>query len=287
MKDEKLAGLRAEYESIPVPPELEARVRRTLNETEKAPEKKRRSGWNAWTKTITSLAAVFALIVVLANSSATLNTAMARVPVLGPITKVVTFRHFRDQTGGHSADIQTPKIEGAPKSVNDDINAYAQTIIRQYRRDLAESSGQGYRDVRLDYTVVTDNARIFSLRFNTTITSADTGEQVRIYNLDKGTGRILKLGDMFAPGTNWQPKLTREVRRQMRKQKKESDRVSYFIDDPDFPDVFTDRTIGDSTQFYVNPHGNLVLVFDRGEVAPMYMGVCEFVIPKSVVSIRY
>ena len=38
----------------------------------------------------------------------------------------------------------------------------------------------------------------------------------------------------------------------------------------------------DDQSFYVNADGELVIAFDEGDVAPMYMGSQEFVIPKSV-----
>lgn len=47
--------------------------------------------------------------------------------------------------------------------------------------------------------------------------------------------------------------------------------------------VFTFKSVTKDTQFYVNQDGNLVLVFNQGDVAPMYMGVCEFVIPNNIV----
>ena len=51
------------------------------------------------------------------------------------------------------------------------------------------------------------------------------------------------------------------------------------------------RTCGDlnftaldpDTSFYIDGEGRLVLVFDEGTVAPMYMGITEFTIPAQVV----
>ena len=39
------------------------------------------------------------------------------------------------------------------------------------------------------------------------------------------------------------------------------------------------KAITDETSFYLNDKGNVVIGFDEGEVAPMYMGTVEFEIP--------
>ena len=44
------------------------------------------------------------------------------------------------------------------------------------------------------------------------------------------------------------------------------------------------KTITDETSFYVNEKDNVVISFNEGEVAPMYMGVVEFEIPADVLS---
>ena len=47
------------------------------------------------------------------------------------------------------------------------------------------------------------------------------------------------------------------------------------------------KTIYEDTSFYVNERGNIVIAFNEGDVAPMYMGALEFEIPSEVLkSIR-
>ncbi len=43
------------------------------------------------------------------------------------------------------------------------------------------------------------------------------------------------------------------------------------------------KAITDETSFYLNEKGNVVIGFDEGEVAPMYMGSVEFEIPAEAV----
>ncbi|KIR03559.1 hypothetical protein P261_02374 [Lachnospiraceae bacterium TWA4] len=56
--------------------------------------------------------------------------------------------------------------------------------------------------------------------------------------------------------------------------------VSYWLDSEvkewDFKEIL------ESTQFYINEKDHLVISFDKGDVAPMYMGVVTFEIPNDV-----
>lgn len=67
----------------------------------------------------------------------------------------------------------------------------------------------------------------------------------------------------------------------MRDQKEANEEVSFFIDDQDMPEL-NFKTIDQDQQFYINSDGDLVICFDEGEVAPMYMGTLEFIIPQEL-----
>ena len=44
------------------------------------------------------------------------------------------------------------------------------------------------------------------------------------------------------------------------------------------------KAITDETSFYLNEKDNVVIGFNEGDVAPMYMGTVEFEIPAEVVA---
>ena len=52
----------------------------------------------------------------------------------------------------------------------------------------------------------------------------------------------------------------------------------YWVDNKDMPELNFEK-ITDETQFYLNNNGEVVICFNEGDVAPMYMGCREFVIP--------
>ena len=57
-------------------------------------------------------------------------------------------------------------------------------------------------------------------------------------------------------------------------------RIMYWLHDE--IEALNFRSITDETSFYVNGDGNVVIGFNEGDVAPMYMGAVEFVIPDEV-----
>ncbi len=140
----------------------------------------------------------------------------------------------------------------------------------------------GHYDLGLTYTVATDNETVFALRFDQTLVMASGNESVKIYAVDKATGELLTLSDLFRPDSDCLSVLTEEVQRQMAEQMASDDQIHYWLHDEDVGDLnFT--ALDPDTSFYIDGEGRLVLVFDEGTVAPMYMGITEFTIPAQVV----
>lgn len=289
----ELEELRRQYKSIPIPEGLEFRVKSSIvrgrnarsgQGGEKTAVKKRRY----LKRGLGACAAALLTIAALANSGPGVARAMERIPLLGPITRVFTFRTYQDQRGDRvSADIRVPEVENGGE-LNDAIQKYTDTIIAEYEQDAAEAAGteaeshSGRYRMDLDYTVVTDNDVLFSLRFNKTVIMASGAESVRIYNVDKATGKILALGDLFRKDGDYLGALTENIRRQMRARMEEDESVQYWLDGE--VEAWNFTALDPDVSFYINGAGKLVIVFDEGVVAPMYMGVTEFAIPAETVA---
>lgn len=131
------------------------------------------------------------------------------------------------------------------------------------------------------YQVVTDNEKYLSLRINTTVIMASGTEYVKIFTIDKATGQVVTLKDLFRNKADYVKALSDNIKEQMREQMAADDSNMYFLESgEDAADDF-DQITGDES-FYFNENGELVIVFDEYTVAPGYMGVVEFTIPKSV-----
>lgn len=65
-------------------------------------------------------------------------------------------------------------------------------------------------------------------------------------------------------------------------QKSADENKMYWLDDAEVEE-WNFKQITDDTAFYLNEKGDIVISFDEGDVAPMYMGVVTFEIPEDVV----
>ena len=48
---------------------------------------------------------------------------------------------------------------------------------------------------------------------------------------------------------------------------------------------YTDNDLINKASFYLNKDGNIVICYNQGDVAPMYMGALEFTIDNSTVKV--
>ena len=152
------------------------------------------------------------------------------------------------------------------KELNAEVSGYLNDIIKQYQSDVAAvaDGSQGHEAVTSDYRIVTDNDKLFSLRVDTEIAMGGSDSFTKIYNIDKETGKLITLKNLFADGSNYKT------------------RITYSLDDGEKEWDF--EKIADDANFYINDKGELTFVFDKYEVAPGYMGIVEFSVPTDALS---
>ncbi|MGI5824115.1 MAG: RsiV family protein [Bacillota bacterium] len=220
-------------------------------------------------------------VTVLANSSQTVALAMQEVPVLGAITKAVTFRTYEDVEKDFAAYVEVPRIDGlgsVTDELNAEIRAYTDSIIAMYEDDKSSSGGEGKYALDSGYETLTDNEDYYSIKVWTTISMADTNEFNKYYTVDKKAGKIIGLADLFADGYDYKEAVSEEILRQMRAAMAADADLTYFIDGG-FDDF---KTIAEDQNFYMDQDNNLVISFDKYTVAPGYMGVQQFTVGKIV-----
>lgn len=232
-------------------------------------------------RTIASLAACMGMIIVLSNVDPVISNAMAKLPLIGAISKVVTFRTFEDSNNGFEADISVPKVvteNGEELQANKDISAYADKLIAQYESEIAAADGEGHYSISSTYETVYDGDRYLCLKVNTTLVMASGTEYVKIFTIDKTTGKTVMLKDLA--DTDMLKKISKNIISQMTEQMAADENVTYYIgtETPEWDFSGLDG----SESFYFDSDGRLVICFDEYEVAPGYMGAVEFTIPKEI-----
>ncbi|MBQ9646934.1 MAG: DUF3298 domain-containing protein [Oscillospiraceae bacterium] len=282
----QLAAAKAAYESVSMPEFQVARLRETVSRAKR--DSKRRAGLRGQ---LVGLAAAIALFIALPNASPAVASAISGIPMLGSVARLVTFRSYAYEDERHSAKIETPQLivddaGGALASTADGINAEIARVTEEMTALFKASLEQeGYGDMLVSSEVVATTEEYFTLRLICYQANASGYEQDRYYTIDLRTGEWLRLADLFADGADYVSPISEEIKRQMREQMAADENAAYWLDSDEPSWDFT--AIDPDAEFYLDENGEVVVSFDKGEVAPYYMGVCTFTIPsEALASIR-
>lgn len=282
-----LEKLKTSYAGTPIPQELKLQVEKAIQKGRKENMKKQIMKYTKIGGA--SIAAAMLSITILANTNPTISYAMEGIPVIGGITKVVTFRTFSDKTKDFEANIDVPKIEAngndnikdAVSKVNKSVEEYTNELIAQYEADMKASNGEGNYAVDTSYKVINDTDNIFTLRIDTTVAMGGSNSFSKFYHINKKTGDVIELKDLFKENSDYVTLISNSIKEQMEEQMAKDESITYFYNLED-AEAWNFEAIKPDQNFYFNTDGELVLVFDKYEVAPGYMGEVEFTIPKDV-----
>ena len=117
-----LDSLKSSYQQTPVPEEARLRLLKGIQQAKEemggseqpsraagSPNRKKRIIFITKRAAATTAAAL-AVITVLANSGPTVAMAMGKIPVIGAIADVVTFRTYESKEGKFEANLEIPEI---------------------------------------------------------------------------------------------------------------------------------------------------------------------------------
>ena len=319
MSKKGIEDLKREYEEIRMSEVQVEAFRQTIERAKK--DNRKRSSLRIWKNAGVAVAAALMIFILLPNTSAGVAHAMAKIPLIGNVVKVVTFRDYEYNGGTQIADVNVPKLEteelaqgengimtadltdegsvawpgndgGLETSeqvlpslkettagINADIDALTDRIVAEFEESVRDENG--VKEVLVDYDVIVTPEQYFTLKLKHYEASADGAEMVYYYTVDLTTGERLLLGDLFTDGADYITPISEEIIRQMREQMAADDMVAYWIDEE--MDDWNFKEITPETQFYINENGHIVISFNEGDVAPMYMGVVTFEIPEEAV----
>ncbi len=255
---------------------------------ENAKKETRKSSSGNIVKFAVPFAAAIALFIAIPNVSMQAAETLSAIPVIGKLVDVVTFRDYKVETETKLADVEVPQIVGnaseeTTSEINAEIDALAQKHIEQFKANM---EAEGYQELMIDYETIRSNEHYFTIKLTCFEAAASGVEWNYYYTIDLTTGERLALKELFAEGADYITPISENIKVQMAEQMAADENVIYWLDDPDMPE-WNFTAITEETQFFLNDAGNIVISFNEGDVAPMYMGVCTFEIPAEVVdSIR-
>ena len=285
MMNEKWSGARARYEAAPVPEELNFAVAAPVRAGGR--ERKRR---RVVRRSLATLASCCACFVLLVNVSPVFARAVYEMPVLGSLARVVTVTQYAIEDKNHLIDVRLPALENTGNTdLEQRINLEIQTRINgvlaeaedraRQTREAYMATGGAEEDfipiiISVDYEIKCQNERCLSFILTKTETIASAYTEIYCYNIDLETGKELTLQDVLGPG--YREIANAAVRTEIDRRIREEG-AGYF-DDTD--GVVGFQSVTDGQLFYINGAGNPVVLFEKYEIAPGYMGTQEFEIAR-------
>ncbi|MGN0168326.1 MAG: RsiV family protein [Acetatifactor sp.] len=294
---EALRDLKTEYCKPEMSEEQLDKLKLKIQEANMANRKERRKKRVAGL--VAAAAALVAVFVILPNTSASVAHAMEQIPVLGALVKSVTFRDYRYESERHNADIEVPeiqveepvgestqnsevqeKLEKTTEEINAEIRKITDELVAEFEKNAQDE--MGYQDIMVKSEVLATTQDYFTLKLICYQGAGSGYEWNYYYTIDLNTGERLQLKDIFVEGADYITPISENIKEQMQAQMDADESVYYWLHDE--IEDWNFKSITDETSFYLNEKDNVVIGFNEGDVAPMYMGTVEFEIPAEVLS---
>ena len=160
------------------------------------------------------------------------------------------------------------------------METYIQAVKKEFFWYFSQKY-QGYVASDTDYNILRNDDRLLSICFYTTLNVGGSGEYSRCFTLDKTTGKVLTLADLFAEGSDYIGVISADIMRQMTEQV-ESGEGDYFIPGGIWSPEECFKAIAADQNFYIDETNKLLIIFDEYEVAPGSMGMPQFIIETTV-----
>ena len=291
--EKRLLSMKEDYQKPQMSDEQFEKLYRTMKDA-KISERKERTKQRT-IKVAATAAALVGAFVILPNTSATIAHAMEQIPIVGQLVEAVTIREYEYDSDRFKADIDVTEIkvenqaedskvqenlDRTTEEINTEIKKITDDLIAQFEADLKQK--EGYQDMVVKSEVLNTTPDYFTLKLMC-YWGAGSGYQWNYYyTIDLNTGERLELKDIFVDGADYITPISENIKAQMQAQMDADEMVHYWLND-EIEDL-NFKAITDDTSFYLNERGNVVIGFNEGDVAPMYMGCVEFEIPSEILS---
>ena len=194
-----------------------------------------------------------------------------------------TFKTYTAQQNGAEAQIETLTVSGLgdqklEKQLNEILAKDSQAAYEQYQQVVAQAQKAGedtHFALNMDYTIKTDTAQILTIEAAESQAAGSGSYERSYYNVSKTDHKLLTLAGLFK-NDGYIQAISKDIPAQMSQRMQADDSLVYDLKSADDPQGFA--AIKADQDFYINDKGQLVICFDKYEVAPGYMGAQEFVI---------
>ncbi len=225
----------------------------------------------------------FVFLALLPNISMVYAKAVNKIPVLGDLAQVFTIRNYDFSNENYELQVSVAKVDDkknpeAGEHINQNIDQLTSSVIEQFYHDMELANGNGHGSIHIDYETMTNTEQWYTLKLMVTETAASSNTYYKFYHIDRTTGNYVTLESLFEQ-EDFQI-LEQWIVDDMKAQMEEDSSKTYWIEETALGQTLT--ALDEDQNFYFNDKGNLVIVYDKYEVGPGFMGCPEFEIPREV-----
>ncbi len=278
-----------EYKNMPLPENLDNIVKNSLSKS----LNEKPAIWNRH-KVLFRISSIAISTIILFIVSLNLNQewaiAASKVPVLGHFVEVVTWQSYEEDDEVSVLSVKVPKLESEEldnlnNRINNEIRMKISKLIEdakkraeEYKEAFILTGGKEEEwhqlEINVDYDVRCNSNNILSFVIEKSESYASLYTEKLYYNIDLETGKDLKLSDLLGP--SYIERTNEIIINSINDRVKKGDMFFGYGDNEWTSEKFT--SITENTKFYINDNEKVVIVFDKYEIAPGYMGFVEFTI---------
>ena len=262
--------------------ETKAKMRYEAQKTQRRPSESR----VVWKRFGMAFAAAFALFFVAVNAMPAFAAQLEGIPVLGGLARVLTISSYTEREDGTEITVERPEVQADKEEAQQgiaDINALikekvdryvseAMARIDEYKAAYLATGGTeeefSERSILVDVTYEimshTDDRLSLVVYCGESWVSAYT--EVACYNIDLSTGKEMTLEEVL--GSDYIAVANASIKEQIAERTAKGE--TFF----DFD------TIDENTSWYINESGNVVVMFEKYEIAPGSSGIVKFEIAR-------
>ncbi|MEY8357154.1 DUF4163 domain-containing protein [Lachnospiraceae bacterium 54-53] len=282
----KLEQAKKVYETMQPPVSYNDMVQRAVNQTDAVQKSRTRSRW--YQPVLAGAGTMFAVCVIMLNTSQAFALAAYEIPIVGDIARVFTFREYQISDTAYNIQVEMPSIRGTgntemEKRVNGQIQNKIDQIVESAKLrgkqiiDDQLAAGGTEADIMpfhiiITYEIKSSNENTLSFVINDVESAVTSYTYQTFYNIDLKTGKDITLPD--ALGENYSQIIADSIQNQMNQRVQEHPDWLYMVTEEEI------KENADSLKFYINEAGNVVISFDKGEIAPPPLGIQDFEITK-------
>lgn len=221
------------------------------------------------------------------NLSSEISYALSEVPVLGSIVRVLTFKTFELKDNNFDAELKTPAIEGLDSKLEAMLNEKYldenQKLYDDFMKEIDElkkaDMDEAHMGIASGYEVKTDTDKLLVIGRYVVNTAGSSSTTIKYDTIDKQNKLLITLPSLFKDEA-YIDIISENIKAQMKEQMKDENNV-YWLEDEMMGDENFSK-IDKNQSFYITKDNQLVIAFDKYEVAPGYMGNPEFIIPSEL-----